>query len=102
VLLFGLLPVEFDDFTLVELEPGRGFYEVSRMLAIREWRHRRTVTPAAGGCVLRDEVSFVPRWRPAGPALAWVYRRAFGLRHRALRRLFGTARGLKRAVPPPG
>jgi len=32
--------VDFDDFTLVELEPGRGFYEVSRLLSMQEWRHR--------------------------------------------------------------
>jgi hypothetical protein len=57
ILLFGLVPVEFDDFTLVQLEPGRGVLEVSRLLNMREWRHRRTVTPAVAGCVVRDEVA---------------------------------------------
>jgi hypothetical protein len=66
ILLFGLVPVEFDDITLEELEPGRGFSEVSRMLNVRQWRHRRSVTPAGEGCVVRDEVAFVPRWRWAG------------------------------------
>src|SRR5262245_17438070 len=51
LLLFGLVPVDFDDIQLVELEPGQGFSEVSRMLSMREWRHRRTVTPAGEGCV---------------------------------------------------
>src|SRR5712664_232994 len=55
ILLFGVVPVEFDDFTLLELEPGRGFYEVSRLLSMREWHHRRTVLPAEGGCIVRDE-----------------------------------------------
>jgi ligand-binding SRPBCC domain-containing protein len=102
ILLFGLVPVEFDDIALVELAPGRGFSEVSRMFSVREWRHRRTVTPAADGCVVRDEIAFVPRWRWAGGFLAWVYRRVFELWHRALRRLFGAARsvGHGRTDPP--
>src|SRR5262245_11882356 len=61
LLLLGIIPVEYDDLTLVELQPGRGFYEVSPMLMVREWRHRRTVTPEAAGCALRDDVAFVPR-----------------------------------------
>jgi len=35
VLLLGLVPVEFDDFTLLELEPGRGFDECARLLTMR-------------------------------------------------------------------
>jgi hypothetical protein len=49
ILLFGLLPVEYDDFRLAELDPGVGFQEVSRLWAVREWRHRRRLRPAAGG-----------------------------------------------------
>lgn len=90
ILLFGLIPVEFDDLMLVELEPGRGFSEVSRMFAVREWRHRRTLTPVAGGCALCDEVAFVPRWSWMGLVLWWVYRRVFEWRHRYLRRRFGS------------
>jgi ligand-binding SRPBCC domain-containing protein len=88
-LLCGLVPVEYDDITIVELEPGRGFYEVSRMMAMQQWRHRRTVVPAGEGCVLTDEVAFVPKWRPAGPLLARVCRLVFVGRHRSLRNLFG-------------
>jgi hypothetical protein len=32
VLLLGLIPVDYDDITLVELDQGRGFLERSRML----------------------------------------------------------------------
>src|SRR5690348_16550125 len=46
ILLFGLLPVEYDDVTLAELTPGRSFHEVSRTMSMREWHHRRTLTPA--------------------------------------------------------
>jgi ligand-binding SRPBCC domain-containing protein len=89
ILLFGLVPVEYDDFTLAELEPGRGFYEVSRLLTLREWRHRRSVQATAEGCVLRDEIALAPRWRGTGWLLARVYRCVFAWRHRRLRRLFG-------------
>jgi ligand-binding SRPBCC domain-containing protein len=101
LLLFGLVPVEFDDFMLVELEPGHGFSEVSQQLNVREWRHRRTVTPAGEGCVLRDEIALVPRWRWTGGLLAWVYRRVFEWRHRSLRRLFGRKRKDTHALIDP-
>jgi len=91
ILLFGLIPVDFDDITLVELEPGHGFYEVSSLFSMREWRHRRSVMPAAHGCVVRDELAGVPRWPWAGPLLFGIYRAVFALRHRNLRRLFGSA-----------
>ena len=75
VLVFGLLPVEHDDFTLVELEPGRGFHEASRLRTLGECRHRRSVRAAEAGCVVRDEIEFVPRWRGTGWLLARIYRR---------------------------
>jgi ligand-binding SRPBCC domain-containing protein len=90
ILLFGFIPIEFDDFTLVELEPGRGFYEVSRLLTIQEWRHRRTIAPDGDACLVRDEIALVPRWRWLGRPLLAVYSQVFRLRHRRLRRLFGT------------
>ncbi|HKB42688.1 MAG TPA: hypothetical protein VKD72_40035 [Gemmataceae bacterium] len=43
VLLLGLVPVELDDFTLLELEPGRGFDECARLLTVRVWLPRRSV-----------------------------------------------------------
>ncbi len=33
ILLFGLLPFDYDDVTLARLEAGRGFLERSRMLS---------------------------------------------------------------------
>ena len=92
ILLFGFIPIEFDDFTLVELEPGRGFYELSRLLTIREWRHRRTIEPVGDACVVRDEIALVPRWRWMGWLLLATYRRVFQLRHRRLQRIFGGER----------
>jgi ligand-binding SRPBCC domain-containing protein len=90
LLLFGFLPVEYDDVTLVELEPSRGFSEVSPMLSVREWRHRRTVTPqGAASCVLRDDLALTPRWPLLGPVQTSLFRLVFALRHRALRNRFG-------------
>ena len=90
ILLLGLIPVDFDDVTLVELEPGRGFYEVSRVASVRQWRHRRTLIPVANGCRLTDELAFAPLWSWAGPLQFWVFRGIFALRYRYLRRRFGT------------
>lgn len=100
ILLFGLLAVEYDDFTLVELEPGRGFHEASRLLMLREWRHRRSVRAAEAGCVVRDKIELVPRWGGTGWLLARIYRRVFAWRHRRLLRLFGSPRPC--AVVEPG
>ena len=49
LLLFGLLPFEYDELTLVRLEPGRGFLERSRMLSLRHWEHERTLEPSGRG-----------------------------------------------------
>jgi ligand-binding SRPBCC domain-containing protein len=93
VLLFGLVPIDFDDCRLTEFDQGRGFLEESRLLSMSKWRHHRRIIPAGVGCVVRDEVEMIPRWRPLGPLLAAAYRLAFEYRHRRLRRLFGAARG---------
>jgi ligand-binding SRPBCC domain-containing protein len=91
ILLLGCIPVEYDDITLVELAPGQHFSEVSRLLMMREWRHRRTVTPEGPGCVIQDEIAMTPRWERTGPVLHGVYRAVFEQRHRYLRRRFGDA-----------
>ena len=90
ILLAGLLPIDYDDLTFVELEPGR-FLERSPMLTQREWQHERFVTPTAGGCVLTDRVHFTSRIAALGPLFLPVFRMAFALRHRNLRRRFGEA-----------
>jgi ligand-binding SRPBCC domain-containing protein len=89
ILLFGLLPFDYDDITLVRLEPERGFLERSQMLSQRAWEHERTIEPnAEGGCIVTDRVSWQPRLglpaRPLRPVIAWF----FGHRHKRLRRYF--------------
>ena len=89
ILLFGLLPFDYDEVCLARLEPGRGFLERSKMLSQRVWEHERTIEPIAGGCLITDRVGWQPRLglpgRPLRPVIAWF----FGHRHKRLRRHFG-------------
>jgi hypothetical protein len=93
ILLFGLLPFDYDDVTLQRLEPGHGFLERSTMLSQRSWEHERTLEPAAGGCVITDRVRWQPRLglsgRPLRPVIAWFFRH----RHRRLQRYFNGISG---------
>jgi len=89
ILLGGLLPVDYDDLKLVELEPGRRFLERSRTLAFGVWQHERTVEPAGDGCRVTDRLSFElkrgVRWIPGAAALARsIVRSLFRHRHRRL------------------
>jgi hypothetical protein len=89
ILLFGLLPVDYDDLNLVRLDPGEGFLERSTMLSQRLWEHERTLEPIEGGCRVTDRVRWEPRLgllaAPLRPLFAWFFRH----RHRRLRRHFG-------------
>ncbi len=68
ILLGGLLPVDYDDLCLAELEPGRRFLERSSTLAFRVWQHERVVEPeGAGSCRVTDALGFELR-----PAIAWI------------------------------
>ena len=89
VLLFGVLPIDYDDLTLVALEPGRGFHERSRMLSMRVWEHERTLTAEGAGCRVSDRLSFEPRLPGMGPLLERIVRATFRHRHARLRRRFG-------------
>src|SRR4029077_9227559 len=73
VLLFGVLPVDYDDITLVRLDPPAGFLERSKMLSQRVWEHERTLAEAPGGCVLTDRISYEPRLPVPDRALRALY-----------------------------
>jgi ligand-binding SRPBCC domain-containing protein len=89
ILLLGVLPIDYDDITLVELDPPHGFLERSPMLSNRLWEHRRTIEPADGGCVLTDAIGYEPRVPLPHALLRRVYGAVFALRHRRLRKRFG-------------
>jgi ligand-binding SRPBCC domain-containing protein len=61
------------------------------MATQREWRHERVVAPAGTGCTVTDRIRSEPRIGSLAPLFGAVYRMAFALRHRNLRRKFGTA-----------
>lgn len=86
LLLFGVLPVDYDDMTIVGLVPGRSFHERSRMMLLSPWEHERTVTPTDGGCVVHDRLTFVPRLGVVGPVARRIVGALFGHRHRRLLR----------------
>ena len=90
ILLGGVLPVEYDDVTIMELEPGRRFLERSPMLSQKLWQHERIVEPVAGGCRITDRLRFVPRIPALGSIYGFFFRLVFRLRHRNLRRAFGS------------
>lgn len=93
ILLGGLLPIDYDDLRLVELEAGRRFRERSRTAAFAVWSHERTLEPVAGGCRVTDRLGFELK-RPVArvPGSARLAEAIVGLlfrhRHRRLQRHF--------------
>jgi ligand-binding SRPBCC domain-containing protein len=89
ILLFGVIPFDYDDLVLVRVDEGHGFLERSTMLSQRLWQHERTLTDAPGGCTVTDHITYEPRIPGIAPALRPVLRGFFRHRHRRLRRHFG-------------
>jgi hypothetical protein len=93
ILLGRVLPVDYDDIRLAELEPGRRFLERSSMLSMRVWQHERTVEPAGDhSCTVTDRLTFLLRrplaWIPGSHRVAAaIVRFLFRHRHRRLSRL---------------
>ncbi len=88
ILLAGVLPVEYDDIVMEEVEPGRRFLERSSMFMQRVWEHERVIEPVGRGCRITDRVCFTPRVPGTGLLFLPVFRGVFGWRHRNLRRMF--------------
>ncbi|MTB71791.1 hypothetical protein GGG17_07385 [Arsenicicoccus sp. MKL-02] len=88
--LLGIVPFDFDQLSIVEVDTGRRFLERSSMLSMQLWEHERTLTPTAGGTQVHDRVTFQPRLPiPELPALMGrVVDAFFKHRHRRLRAYF--------------
>lgn len=90
ILGLGLIPVDYDDLCLAELEPGRRFLERSQMLSMSLWQHERIVEPDGNDAArVTDRLHFELRRVPAaipGAArfAAWMVARFFAHRHRRL------------------
>jgi len=91
VLLFGLVPVDYDAISLAWIEPGRGFLERSTMLSQRLWEHERTIEPAGEGTTIVDRIAWEPRLPLPGRLLRPFFAAFFAHRHRQLQRHFGGA-----------
>ena len=89
LLLMRVLPIDWSDLTLVELEPGRRFLERSPMFSMAFWQHERIVSPSAQGTTIVDNLTFRPRLLPRALVRATVAL-FFRHRHARLRRRFGT------------
>jgi ligand-binding SRPBCC domain-containing protein len=95
ILLGRVLPVDYDDLKLTELEPGRRFLERSRTLSFAVWQHERIVEPEGDArCRVTDRLSFelkrgiasIPgAARLAGAVVGFLFRH----RHRRLARFHG-------------
>jgi hypothetical protein len=95
ILLGGLIPIEYDDLHLAELEPGHRFLERSSMLSMRVWQHERTVEQLDGATSrVTDRLTFELRrpmaWIPGSERLARAIVAAlFHHRHRRLAQASG-------------
>lgn len=88
--LLGVLPLDFDDLMIAEVDMGRSFHETSTMLSMSRWEHERTLTPAGGSATLvHDRVTFLPRLPLIARLLRPVVDAFFAHRHRRLARHFG-------------
>ena len=59
ILLGGLVPVDYDDLCLTEIEAGRRFQERSRTSTFAVWTHERIIEPAGeGACTITDRLGW--------------------------------------------
>jgi hypothetical protein len=99
ILLGRVLPVDYDDLRLAELEPGHRFLERSRTLSFAVWRHERIVEPAGeSSCRVTDRLGLELKrgiaWIPGAEALAAaIVAFLFRHRHRRLARWAGERAG---------
>ncbi len=92
LLLFGLIPVDYDEIGLERIEPGRGFRERSTMLSLRLWEHERTIERAGAGTRIVDRLAWESRLPLPGGLFRPLVAALFKHRHRQLQRHFGAAR----------
>jgi ligand-binding SRPBCC domain-containing protein len=85
VLLFGVIPIDYDDLCLESIDPPNGFRERSKLFSARVWEHDRTLTADGEGTLLVDELRAQPR-PGMGPAVRLLVPMIFRHRHKRLRR----------------
>ena len=86
LLLFGVLPIDYDDICIAEIDHGYRFLERSKMMSASTWEHERVVVDELPGtCRITDRVRFTARWTPMSPVLRWIVPRVFAHRHNQLK-----------------
>jgi hypothetical protein len=88
LMLFGLLPLDRTDVTIVEFEPGRRFLERSAMATQRVWEHERLMEPVVEGTRITDRLRWRGRFSGATPAFALAVPLLFQWRHHRLQWIF--------------
>lgn len=89
LLLFGVIPVDYDDLVLESIGPGTEFHERSTMLTQRLWHHDRVVADTTVGCTVTDRVAWESRLPIPGGLMKPIFRAVFRYRHHRLKRRFG-------------
>lgn len=89
LLLFGIIPVEYDDFGLREVDIGKRFLESSEMLSQQQWVHEREISETPAGTRISDRVCFVSRLPFLERVYLGVFRLVFRYRHFRLKQLYG-------------
>ena len=80
--LGGILPVDYDDLLIAELDPPHGFHERSSMLVARSWEHRRQLMSVGEDRTLvTDELTIEPRLPVPARVPRTIVRALFGHRH---------------------
>lgn len=90
IFLFGIIPIDYSEITLVKFNQGRGFVEQSPMGSMKLWRHERQIVPCPSrpdAVLLIDQLTFRPRF--ARGLTRGFIRRVFTHRHRVLRENLG-------------
>ena len=90
LLLFGIVPIDRTDLSLMELQPGRRFLERSPMATQRIWQHERLLEPVPAGTRITDRLQWRGRFPGASTTFAVAVPFLFKWRHRRLKRLLGT------------
>jgi hypothetical protein len=89
LLLFGVLPIDRSDLTIVEIEPGRRFLERSPMATQAVWEHERLLEPVAEGARITDSLKWRGRFPGAGAMFSVSVPILFKWRHHRLEQMFG-------------
>lgn len=87
ITLFGVLPIDYSNLTLLTLNPGVGFVEQSPMGSMKLWRHERQIQPLDVGCKIIDQLTFEPRF--AGWLVSGIVQWFFAHRHKMLAKYLG-------------